>query len=174
MGLRRRRTRPRHRVLDAVPAGAGEDRPEHVRQHRARGRRIRSVGGPASRRRDTQCRKYRTVALTLLDYHALSKTGLDVWAVSFGTAPLGDMFGIADEATAISSVHHALTGAIHDAFHEGAVLAWSTKRGSLNSSEIASPIWSGFETMSNVDNKATQVSEAVAVAVVRCTEDDVN
>jgi hypothetical protein len=56
-----------------------------------------------------------------LDYHALSKTGLDVWAVSFGTAPLGDMFGIADEATAISSGHNALTGAIHDAFHEGAV-----------------------------------------------------
>ena len=47
-----------------------------------------------------------------MDYHALGKTGLDVSAVSFGTAPLGDMFGIADEVTAITSVHHALDAGI--------------------------------------------------------------
>jgi hypothetical protein len=28
-----------------------------------------------------------------MDYNALGKTGLEVWAVSFGTSPLGDMLG---------------------------------------------------------------------------------
>ena len=43
-----------------------------------------------------------------MDYRRLGKTGLEVSAVSYGTAPLGDMFNAADEATAIQSVHEAL------------------------------------------------------------------
>jgi L-galactose dehydrogenase len=46
-------------------------------------------------------------------YHALGKTGLEVSAVSFGTAPLGDMFGTADQAMAITSVHNALDAGIN-------------------------------------------------------------
>jgi L-galactose dehydrogenase len=48
-----------------------------------------------------------------MHYHRLGKTGLDVSAVSFGTAPLGDMFGAADHDTAIKSVHHALDAGIN-------------------------------------------------------------
>jgi L-galactose dehydrogenase len=43
-----------------------------------------------------------------MDYHRLGKTGLYVSAVSFGTAPLGDMFDAADQGAAIKSVHLAL------------------------------------------------------------------
>src|ERR671927_1867140 len=38
--VRRRRHRPRRRVLDGVPARARRDRPGHAGQHRARGRRL--------------------------------------------------------------------------------------------------------------------------------------
>jgi L-galactose dehydrogenase len=48
-----------------------------------------------------------------MDFHALGKTGLEVSAVSFGTSPLGDMFGTADESTAIKSVHDALDAGIN-------------------------------------------------------------
>jgi L-galactose dehydrogenase len=43
----------------------------------------------------------------------LGGTGLKVSAVSFGTAPLGDMFGTADEASAIAAVHRALDAGIN-------------------------------------------------------------
>lgn len=46
-------------------------------------------------------------------YHRLGKTDLHVSAVSFGTAPLGDMFGRADEAQAVSTVHRALDAGIN-------------------------------------------------------------
>lgn len=41
-------------------------------------------------------------------YHPLGKTGLEVSAVSFGTAPLGDMFGVADERAALDTVRKAI------------------------------------------------------------------
>lgn len=48
-----------------------------------------------------------------MKYTALGKTGLEVSAVSFGTAPLGDMFGTADEDTAITAVHDAITAGVN-------------------------------------------------------------
>ena len=48
-----------------------------------------------------------------MEYNALGKTGLEVSAVSFGTSPLGDMFGVADETAAIKSVHDALDAGIN-------------------------------------------------------------
>ena len=50
LGLRRRRPRPRRRVLDRVPAGAARDRPRHGGQHRARGPGAGPAGGPDLRR----------------------------------------------------------------------------------------------------------------------------
>src|SRR5437764_10372771 len=41
-------------------------------------------------------------------YQQLGKTGLEVSAVSFGTAPLGDMFGTADEKDALITVRRAI------------------------------------------------------------------
>lgn len=43
-----------------------------------------------------------------MDYRTFGTTGLEVSIVSFGGAPLGDMFGAADEGTAIATVHQAL------------------------------------------------------------------
>ena len=43
-----------------------------------------------------------------MEYKAFGKTGLSVSAVSFGGAPLGDMFGAADERSALATVHSAL------------------------------------------------------------------
>ena len=48
-----------------------------------------------------------------MDYRRLGRTGLDVSSVSFGTAPLGDMFGAADDDAALKSVHHALDAGIN-------------------------------------------------------------
>ena len=48
-----------------------------------------------------------------MEYAPLGKTGLEVSAVSFGTAPLGDMFGAADSETAIGAVHDALDAGIN-------------------------------------------------------------
>ena len=48
-----------------------------------------------------------------MDFHPLGGTGLQVSAVAFGTAPLGDMFGAADHDTAIKSVHDALDAGIN-------------------------------------------------------------
>lgn len=45
-------------------------------------------------------------------YHPLGATDLKVSAVSFGTAPLGDMFGAADESEAHAAVHRALDAGI--------------------------------------------------------------
>jgi L-galactose dehydrogenase len=45
-------------------------------------------------------------------YHPLGSTDLKVSAVSFGTAPLGDMFGAADETEATAAVHRALDAGI--------------------------------------------------------------
>ncbi len=42
-----------------------------------------------------------------MHYSPLGKTDLTVSAVSFGTAPLGGMFGAADESDAIATVHRA-------------------------------------------------------------------
>jgi L-galactose dehydrogenase len=46
-------------------------------------------------------------------YHSLGNTDLKVSAVSFGTAPLGDMFGAADEAEATATVHRAIDAGIN-------------------------------------------------------------
>jgi aryl-alcohol dehydrogenase-like predicted oxidoreductase len=46
-------------------------------------------------------------------YNPLGQTNLTVSAVSFGTAPLGDMFGAADESGAIATVHRALDAGIN-------------------------------------------------------------
>jgi aryl-alcohol dehydrogenase-like predicted oxidoreductase len=45
-------------------------------------------------------------------YHPLGNTDVKVSAVSFGTAPLGDMFGAADETEATAAVHRALDAGI--------------------------------------------------------------
>ena len=45
-------------------------------------------------------------------YHPLGSTDLKVSAVSFGTAPLGDMFGAADETEATNAIHRALDAGI--------------------------------------------------------------
>ena len=52
LGLRGRRPRPRRRLLDRVPAGPGQDRPRHGRQHRTRRPGAGPDGGAAARRRD--------------------------------------------------------------------------------------------------------------------------
>lgn len=46
-------------------------------------------------------------------YNQLGRTDLNVSEVSFGTAPLGDMFGAADEDQALASVRHALDAGIN-------------------------------------------------------------
>lgn len=48
-----------------------------------------------------------------MQYNTLGSTGLEVSAVSFGTAPLGDMFGDADESAAIGAVHRAVDAGIN-------------------------------------------------------------
>jgi len=48
-----------------------------------------------------------------VEYAQLGKTGLEVSAVSFGTAPLGDMFGAADSRTATAAVRDALDAGIN-------------------------------------------------------------
>ncbi len=46
-------------------------------------------------------------------YNPLGNTDLNVSAVSFGTAPLGDMFGAAEESDAIATVHRAIDAGIN-------------------------------------------------------------
>ena len=46
-------------------------------------------------------------------YAVLGKTGLEVSAVSFGTAPLGDMFGAVDADSAVAAVHDAIDAGIN-------------------------------------------------------------
>lgn len=46
-------------------------------------------------------------------YNQLGNTDLSVSEVSFGTAPLGDMFGAVDEDAGIAAVHHALDQGIN-------------------------------------------------------------
>lgn len=48
-----------------------------------------------------------------MQYNILGNTGLKVSAVSFGTAPLGDMFGAADEDAAVGAVRHAVDSGIN-------------------------------------------------------------
>ncbi|WP_046470374.1 aldo/keto reductase [Allosalinactinospora lopnorensis] len=48
-----------------------------------------------------------------MHYNQLGTTGLQVSAVSFGTAPLGDMFGGADETEAAATVHRALDAGVN-------------------------------------------------------------
>ena len=48
-----------------------------------------------------------------MHYNQLGKTDLTVSAVSFGTAPLGDMFGAAEESDAIATVHRAYDAGIN-------------------------------------------------------------
>jgi L-galactose dehydrogenase len=48
-----------------------------------------------------------------MHYNQLGKTDLNVSAVSFGTAPLGDMFGAIEESVAIATVHRALDAGIN-------------------------------------------------------------
>lgn len=46
-------------------------------------------------------------------FQQLGTTGLQVSMVSFGTSPLGDMFGVADEDAGIASVHRAFDAGIN-------------------------------------------------------------
>jgi L-galactose dehydrogenase len=48
-----------------------------------------------------------------VQYNQLGKTDLTVSAVSLGTAPLGDMFGAAEESDAIATVHRAYDAGIN-------------------------------------------------------------
>lgn len=48
-----------------------------------------------------------------MHYNPLGKTDLKVSAVSFGTAPLGDMFGATEESDAVATVHRALDAGIN-------------------------------------------------------------
>ena len=48
-----------------------------------------------------------------MQHNQLGKTDLSVSAVSLGTAPLGDMFGAADESDAIGAVYRALDAGIN-------------------------------------------------------------
>lgn len=48
-----------------------------------------------------------------MEYRGLGKTGLNVSVVSFGTSPLGDMFGPASEESGIAAVHRALDAGIN-------------------------------------------------------------
>jgi L-galactose dehydrogenase len=47
-----------------------------------------------------------------MEYRELGRTGLSVSVVAYGTAPLGDMFGTADEDQALASVRQALDAGI--------------------------------------------------------------
>ena len=57
VGLRRGRPRPRHGVLDRVPARPAEGRPRHASQHRARGPGVGPARGSAVRRADVDRRR---------------------------------------------------------------------------------------------------------------------
>jgi len=48
-----------------------------------------------------------------MQYQTLGRTGMSVSKVSFGTAPLGDMFGAADEGSGIAAVHRAMDAGIN-------------------------------------------------------------
>lgn len=48
-----------------------------------------------------------------MEYRELGRTGMNVSTVSFGTSPLGDMFGPASEDSGIAAVHHALDAGIN-------------------------------------------------------------
>jgi L-galactose dehydrogenase len=48
-----------------------------------------------------------------MEYRELGRTGLTVSVVGYGTAPLGDMFGTADEDTALQSVYRALDAGVN-------------------------------------------------------------
>ena len=48
-----------------------------------------------------------------MDYRELGRTGMNVSTVSFGTSPLGDMFGPASEESGIAAVHRALDAGIN-------------------------------------------------------------
>ena len=48
-----------------------------------------------------------------MHYNPLGSTGLEVSAVSFGTSPLGNMFGVADEAAARHAIGRALDAGIN-------------------------------------------------------------
>lgn len=48
-----------------------------------------------------------------MEYRELGRTGLTVSVVGYGTAPLGDMFGITDEDAALQSAYRALDAGIN-------------------------------------------------------------
>lgn len=48
-----------------------------------------------------------------MEYRTLGQTGLSLSTLSFGGAPLGDLFGELDEAAAIDAVHAAIDGGIN-------------------------------------------------------------
>lgn len=48
-----------------------------------------------------------------MEYRTLGNTGLSVSMVSFGTSPLGDMFGPAPEETGVAAVHRALDAGVN-------------------------------------------------------------
>ena len=48
-----------------------------------------------------------------MEYRELGRTGLSVSVVGYGTAPLGDMFGITDEDAALQSAYRALDAGIN-------------------------------------------------------------
>jgi len=48
-----------------------------------------------------------------MEYRELGSTGLRVSVVGYGTAPLGDMFGVNDEDAALQSAYRALDAGIN-------------------------------------------------------------
>ena len=74
--------RPRRRLLGALPAGAGEGRPRHGGQHRARGRRVRTTRGPAGRRRDAQGSQLCAGELTPPAVHSEGQARVMPWSAS--------------------------------------------------------------------------------------------
>ena len=49
---------------------------------------------------------------TTLPRRKLGRTGLDVTALGFGSAPLGDIYEVLDDATAIAAVEAAAKGGV--------------------------------------------------------------
>jgi L-galactose dehydrogenase len=48
-----------------------------------------------------------------MEYRELGRSGMQVSVVAYGTAPLGNMFGVADEAAGIRAVHQALDAGVN-------------------------------------------------------------
>lgn len=105
------------------------------------------------------------MTMTAIEHRALGRTGLQVSALGFGTAPLGDLFGAVDEATAVDTIasavdsgmslvdtsphygnglaEHRVGAALRRVGRERVVL--STKVGRWMTPSAEPPVWGGFK-----------------------------